>query len=230
LAIANGVLGAVAGVYEYDWTEAERLFRVAMSREPVAGDVHGMFGFFYLRSIGRPDEAAAQIRRWVQEDPLNFIGRISLAMALAESGHFDDALGELRAMLELDANHPGVLVSQAQIHARQGRHLEALACAERGYKPWNPQSIGTLAGLLARHGDLARAETVLEPLKKSPDAYGAPRGLFQFHALSGDLGRAGEWLERAIHQRDPAAPSLAQQHVGTGARWPHLARMMNLSS
>jgi len=230
LTIANGVLGAVAGVYDYDWSEAERLFRLAMSTEPVPGDVHGMFGFFYLRPIGRPDEAAAPIRRWVQEDPLNFIGRISLAMALAESGDFDDALRELRAVLGLDANHPGALVSQAQIYARQGRNLEALRSAEQGYRPWNPQSIGTLAGLLARQGDLARAETVLEPLKKAPDAYGAPRGLFQFHALSGDLVRAGEWLERAVHQRDPAAPSLAQQHVATGARWPHLARMMNLPS
>jgi serine/threonine protein kinase/Tfp pilus assembly protein PilF len=227
---AYAVLGAAAGVYDYDWTEAKRLFELAMSREPIPGDVHGTYGYFYLRSIGQPREAAAQIRRWVQEDPLNFIGRISLSMALAESGEFDDAFRELQRVLELDANHPAALVSQAQVHARLGRDAEALACAERGYRPLHPQSVGTLAGLLARSGDIARAATLIEPFKNAPEAYGAPRGLFYFHAFIGDLERAGEWLEKAIHQRDPAAPSLSQHHIASGARWPRLARMMNLPS
>ena len=203
--------------------------RMARSGTPVpSGDVHATYGFFYLRSVGRSGEAATHISRWVHEDPLNLIARISLAMSLAESGALDDALKELAQVLELDANHPAALTTQAQIYARQGRDAEAHRSVERAYVPRVPQSVGALAAMLVRNGDSARARSVLQPLMDAPDAYGAPRGLFVFHALTGDLDRAGEWLEKAIHQRDPAAPSLAQHHIGSGARWPTLAKMMNL--
>lgn len=69
---------------------------------------------------------------------------------------------------------------------------------------------------------------MIQKLREAPDTYGAPRGLFVFHALCGDFDRAGEWLEKAIGQRDPAAPSLARQVIGSDARWPKLAALMNL--
>ena len=107
------------------------------------------------------------------------------------------------------------------------RYTEALSFAERAYVPRIPQNAGAFAAL-ARNGERARAKSVLQPLMDAPDAYGAPRGLFTYHALTGDLDRAGEWLEKAVHQRDPAAPSLAQHHIGSGASWPAVAKMMNL--
>ena len=94
--------------------------------------------------------------------------------------------------------------------------------------PRIPQSAGAFAALLARNGERDRATSVLQPLMNASDAYGGPRGLFTYYALTGDLDRAGDWLEKAIHQRDPAAPSLAQHHIGSGASWPALAKMMNL--
>jgi serine/threonine-protein kinase len=228
LSDAYAVLGAVAGVYDYQWTEAERLFQAALSREPVSGSVHGTYGFFYLRPIGRPAEAAQRIRWWVHEDPLNFVARISLASVLADSGSFEDAANELERVLELDPNNVAARFSQALVYARLGRDRDALQAAERAYTVRLPYTVGILAGLLARHGETARASSVLEPLEKAPDVFCTPRGLFMFHALTGDFDRAGEWLERAIDQRDPAAPALSHHFLVSGAHWPKLTKVMNL--
>jgi Flp pilus assembly protein TadD len=160
---------------------------------------------------------------------LNYIGRVSLAISLTEKEEFDEALTEVERVLELHENHPAALVRRADIYARLGRDAEALQSAERAYAPWNPQSVRTLAGLLARNGDRARAEAVLQASKNAPDAYGAPRELFIFHALSGEVERAAYWLEKAMQQRDPAALSLARRFAGTGQGFPDLAKMMNLA-
>jgi tetratricopeptide (TPR) repeat protein len=222
-------LGIVAAAYDYDWAEAERLFSLAMSREPIPSDVRGTYGYFYLRPIGRHVEAIEQIRKSVQDDPLNYIGRISLAISLAENSEVDEALAEVDRVLELHTNHPAALVRRAEIYARLGRDADALQMAERAHVTGNPQSVATLAGLLVRHGDIARAEVLVKPSKEAPETYGAPRALFIFYSLSGDLERAGYWLEKAIRQRDPfAAASVVRGYIGTGQRFPELARLMNL--
>ena len=88
---AHATLGVVAGAYDYDWTEAERLFRLAMARDPVPPDVRNVYGYFYLLSIGRTEDAIQENERALQEDPLNLVFRLILAYALLRDGRYEDA-------------------------------------------------------------------------------------------------------------------------------------------
>ena len=62
--------------------------------------------------------------------------------------------------------------------------------------------------------------------------YGAPIGHALFHALCDEPDEAVAWLEKSIEQRDPRALVFTPLATGNvwraAARWPELARMMNL--
>jgi hypothetical protein len=116
----------------------------------------------------------------------------------------------------------------AWMHARRGRVDLALPHAEAGYTEWSPMSRGTLAGLLAQHGDRARADALMQPLRAAPDAYGAPRGLAAFHYFCDDVDDAVRWFARAIEQRDPLVPEIAGSILRSSKHWPQLADAMML--
>jgi tetratricopeptide (TPR) repeat protein len=225
---AHAMLGVVAGVYDYNWKEAERLFRLAMARDPIPPQIRQWYGYFYLRPMGRTEDAIEELELALQEDPLNLMFRVILGYGLEVADRYEDASTEFRRILELDEDFWMAYVALALIHTLQGRLTEALPLAERGYSlaPWNGHAGAALAAVLRRTGDTHRAEEVLQPLRNAPEAYGAPRGLASFHLMCGEIDQAADWVEKSVQQRDPYSVSSFNHRLG--ARWPALAKMMNL--
>jgi predicted Zn-dependent protease len=75
-------MGVVAGVYDYDWKEAERRFRLPMAHDPVPPFVRQAYGSFLL-PMGRLEESVEQAEQGLKEDPLNVAARIGLAGPLS---------------------------------------------------------------------------------------------------------------------------------------------------
>jgi TolB-like protein/tRNA A-37 threonylcarbamoyl transferase component Bud32 len=225
---AHAMLGIVAGVYDYDWKEAERLFRLAMTRDPVPPQVHAWYGYFYLLPMGRAEDAVEAIERGLQEDPLHLLFRVLLAFSMEAAGRYEDGATEFRRILELDENYWAAYSMLAWNHALRGMFPEALPLAEKGYSlaPWNVAAIAAFAAVLQRTGNTSRAEEVLQPLRSAPEAYAAPRGLAFFHLLCGEIDQAADWVEKCVEQRDPYSTN--NFNFRLGARWPALAKMMNL--
>jgi Tfp pilus assembly protein PilF len=104
---AHAMLGIVAGVYYYDWKEAERRFRMAMAHDPVPPRVHEWYGYFYLLPMGQLEEAVEQQEQGLKEDPLNFVACITLAESLVSVGRLAEA--EAHKVLEFEENQPWAL-------------------------------------------------------------------------------------------------------------------------
>jgi tetratricopeptide (TPR) repeat protein len=98
---ALATLGWIAAFYDYNWTEAERLFGLAVAANPVPPKVHWHEGH-YLLSMGRPKEAIEEIERALQGDPLNVSYRRSLACCLLGANSEADAAKECLRTLKLD--------------------------------------------------------------------------------------------------------------------------------
>jgi serine/threonine protein kinase/Tfp pilus assembly protein PilF len=230
---AQALLGTVAGVYDLDWREAERRFRLALARDPVPAYVHQLYGFFYLLANGRSREAAEELERARKQDPLAVSVRTHLGNSLLAAGREAEAEAEFRQILELDESFWPARMNMIMIHALRGELVEALAYAEKAYTaaPGFPQAIGLLAGVLALSGDTGRAEAILEKLRPG-QAYGAPRALALYHLLCGEVEKAADWTGKAIQQRDPLMMLFLRYPVGkplrSSPRWPALAKMMNL--
>jgi TolB-like protein len=84
---AHAVL-AMAGILDYDWSEAGRQFQLAMASERIQPFICYLHSAFYLVSLGRMREAEQGVERVLQEDPLNALCRTALGSYRLASGRF----------------------------------------------------------------------------------------------------------------------------------------------
>jgi TolB-like protein/Tfp pilus assembly protein PilF len=227
---AHAVLGAIAAVYDYDWREAERQFHAAMRSDPVPPLVRHWYSFFFLGPLGRSAEAIEQNQRALEQDPLNLVFRLALAIALRANGRFEEAEMQLRQVLEIEPHFSVALMVLSIDRWRRNALDEAVALAEEAHRwaPSNPQLIGFLAGLMATKGDQSRADAFLQQLGTG-EAAGAALGLFMYHLVRGDVNHAADWIAKAIEQRHPQAVQALNGSILRGSpRWAPLARTVNL--
>jgi tetratricopeptide (TPR) repeat protein len=229
---AHAVLGTLAAVHDYDWPEATRRFDHATATSPVPFMVRTQYSYF-LAYAGRAAEGADQARQTVIDDPLNAIAHHQCGYVLDIAGYTDESERYYLRALELNENlfiaHEGLAMN----FVYRGRSDEALASAERAHAlaPWNPSSVGILAGLRKRCGDVNGSERLIEQLGDG-QGYGAPIGRAICHALCDESDAGAEWLEKAIEQRDPRVLVFVRLATGrvwrASSRWPALARILNL--
>jgi serine/threonine-protein kinase len=225
---AHAMLGIVAGVYDYDWKEAERRFRLALAHDPVPPRVRQWYGVWYLLAMGPTEEAVEQTEQGLKGDPLNVMAGVSLACSLISVGRLVEAQAVLHKVLELEENHAAASYLLALTYARQEKWTEALHFAEKASSSSTPVAMGILAGVLKRMGEVNRAEELIHKLMPG-ETYGAPLGLVYSYLVCGDMDRAADWLEKAIEQRDPNAAFVSMFfNFRSTSRWPALARLMNL--
>jgi len=228
---ALGMLGLVAGVYDYDWAEAENRFKLAMARERVPAQVRWWHSWFHLMPHGRAEYAVSEAQEALEEDPLNTMSRIMLADCLTAAHRHEEAGNELRRTLELDENSWFAYSLLAENNLVRGLLPEGLGIAERAYSlaPWSPNCRAIFAALLARNRHWNKADEILRELKDSSETYGVPRALLYFHALCGEFDQAAGWAEKAIEQRDVAVGLITRLLASTSS-WSTLAKTLNLPS
>jgi tetratricopeptide (TPR) repeat protein len=228
----HAMLGYVTAFLEYDWKEAEKLFRLAMSRDPVPVLVRSLYAFNYLLPTGRPVEALQQLELALQEDPLNLFSRTQRAGCLAAAGREQEAAQRLHEVLEFNPSMVIAQVALASHHASRGELPQALALCEKAHAlaPL-PQVIGLLAGLLSRTGSKPRSEELLATLPPG-DAFGVPRGWGMYHWVLREFDAEANWFEKAIDQHDPNGFVLLRLWAGrelrSTPRWAGLMRRLNL--
>jgi tetratricopeptide (TPR) repeat protein len=222
---AHALLGILAATVEYDWQEAEQQFQLATAGEPVPSYVHWLHAQ-YLAQIGQYPEAVEGCERALREDPLHLLCRSNMAEWLHVSGRREKAFAHLRQVLEVDEQFWVANWYLGLFEALEGRLTEARIAAERTLTSWNTTAVGLLAGVVARQGDVAYAERLLEPLQ-SGEPYGVPAGWCTYHLVRLEIDQAASWLAKAIEQGDQRAMYLLP-YMRTSSRWPNLAQMLNL--
>jgi len=255
LSDARAVLGAVAALYQYDWTEAGRQFALATAREPLPPLVRQFYEYFYLLGIGQPLASIDQHRRALEEDPLNVRVRFGLAVSLGAAGRSEDAAIELRTILEIDARFPYAHMALAALDAANDELDEALARIERVFgsdtviasdEPAARTSAvprvrsffrafapAALAGLLTRRGQADRAAPYVSWLNADARVNHVLRAVF--YMWSNDLDRAADAVTLASPDRPPFVYFLLfaltvpnGKALRASARWPAIAKAMNL--
>src|ERR1039458_557110 len=127
---AHAVL-AMAGILDYDWSEAGRQFQLAMAGERTQPFICYLHSAFYLVSLGRMREAEQGVERVLQEDPLNALCRTALGSYRLASGRFAEGEAILRDVLQLDENF---WIAQSWMGfscLKQNRMTEAIAYEEK---------------------------------------------------------------------------------------------------
>ena len=230
---AHAMLGIVASVLDFDWHELERRIQVATAREPLSPHLRQWKAYFFLFSIGRPDEAAQHVARIIDDDPLCQMWHYTKALTLAALGREDEALDATRRAVELDSQFWIGWMLQSLLHSVQGRHAESLHCAEKAIAaaPWAPIANGAMAAALANTGRPADAEPMLDGLRSNAST--GPLGMAYYSLARGDIDGAVEWAGAAADQRVASLVTIVirpfEPRLRTSPGWPALLKKLNLT-
>ena len=130
--MAHAVLGAIAALHDYDWKEAEQHFKLVVSSEFLAPEIHDFYALFYLAPLGRFEEALQEREKAIAHDPLNARWRARQAFTLLCAEMYEPAIAEARKALELDDRSfwPHYVVALSYFF--QGKLTEARESGGRG--------------------------------------------------------------------------------------------------
>ena len=229
---AHALLGYLAAMFDRDWEKADRYFAAPKAKEASFETIRPLYGaVLYFRGDAEPAIKLAQ--NAIEADPLDVWAHMNLHAYLQAAGRDDEALEQLKKVLELDQNQVIALVSMAMIYADKGNLSEAIKVARHGYAvgQWFPDTIGVLAALLRRNGEAGESEYLAKSLG-SGEALGDARAHMLFHLLNGEIDEGADWAEKAIDERDASTMFYLRfvvvRPLRASHRWPKIARMMNL--
>ncbi|MGB8061456.1 MAG: protein kinase [Candidatus Sulfotelmatobacter sp.] len=234
LADGHALLGYLAALFDSDWAAAEKHFDFPMAKQASFELVKPMYGgVLYLR--GSAAEAIKLAEHAVEEDPLDVWAHMNLHAYLQAAGRDDEALEQLRKVVELDPNQVVALASMVMIHTDKGEIAQALKIARRAYAVgrWFPDTVGLLAALLRRNGEEEESRSIAKELG-SAEALGDARAHALFHLICGEIDQGADWVEKAIEQRDSSMRFYLGFVICKGLRasrrWPKIAKMVNLQA
>ncbi len=232
LADGHALLGYLAALFDSDWAAAEKHFDFPMAKQASFELVKPMYGgVLYLR--GNAEEAIKLAEHAVEEDPLDVWAHMNLHAYLQAAGRDDEALEQLKKVVELDPNQVVALASMVMIHTDKGEIAQALKIARRAYAVgrWFPDTVGLLAALLRRNGEEEESRSIAKELG-SAEALGDARAHALFHLICGEIDQGADWVEKAIEQRDSSMRFYLGFVICKGLRashrWPKIAKMVNL--
>lgn len=231
---AHAGVGAIKGVFEYDWEGAAAHFRraLALDRNP---QVELSYALWHLRPLGRLAEAARYLRELAERDPLAAFPRSELAHVYLLMRRYDEAARAACEALDLEPDYLLALLTLANVHIAQGRPDEAVRLAERVCSVSGRWLVPLtyLGQAYAAAGRLADVSAVRDEMHAFAARSHVNATAFAcIYSALGESDTAVEWLDRAIIQREPIVSTLATWPIfdplRDHSRFPALLRKMNL--
>jgi len=205
LAEAHSMLGIALGYFDFDWSGAEREFHRALELNPASPTVRYSYGFWFLRTVGRLDEAILQIGKAVELDPLSANYITWLGQVYRAKGQYDLAIAQLRRAIELDPSlwrpHWHLAVTYGEMKKFEDAIAEAQKTCELSGSI--APTLGILGWAYALAGRHSEAEETMEMLKaRGRETYVPPFSMSVVYLALGEEDQALEWLEKGVEERD----------------------------
>jgi serine/threonine-protein kinase len=197
-------LGCLAAVYDWNWAEAERLFRQAIAVNQNYPTAYHWLALNVLVPLRRFQEADDELRHALERDPLSRAVTTSIGMAAYYGDRYTDAIDGFARTLELDDAFPLAHAFLAQACTELGRHDEAVAAAEAAMRlsGANPEIHAAAAYVYGRAGDTRRARTLLDGLVAlAQSRYVSASLLAQAGVTVCEVNTTLDRLEQAYEQR-----------------------------
>jgi serine/threonine-protein kinase len=196
----------IARNLDYDWGEAERLYRKAVSLHPGVARSHNSFGVL-LSLMGRFDEADRELRDALRLDPLSMQVQTNLALNLYRQGRYAEAVAQSEKASAIDPNFRNAYSPKAAALAEMGRFSEAFAALntlrERSGGELSDNHLALEGHIHAKKGDRAKALAALKELERRAAGRYVPRAAMADVLLGlGENRRALDLMEEALKQRE----------------------------
>ncbi|HEX6717049.1 MAG TPA: protein kinase [Pyrinomonadaceae bacterium] len=205
LAEAHASLAYCLANYDWNWTAAEREFKRALELKPGCSIAHHWYGFLYLASMGRLDDAIAQMHDALELDPLSLPVGSNIAFLLYLARRNDEALVRFQRHLEMDRSFVYTNWQMGLAYEQCGRYDEAIAAFQKAIAISGTSTLPRvlLARTYALSGRKSEALALLDELNElSTQYYVSPYRVAAVYAALRDRDRAFKWLDYAYEGRD----------------------------
>jgi tetratricopeptide (TPR) repeat protein len=235
LAPPYATLGLLNMVHDWNWSEAERLFKRGIELDPNYATARQWYGQF-LTGMGRFDEASAQYRRAQELEPLSLIVNAAAGKGQLYAGRPDAAIEQYHKTLELNPDFWVARLFLAQAYVEKGMHEKALAELQsvRQLSGGHTLPMALMGRVYAQTGRTTDAQNVIDELNTlSEQRYVPPCRLAVIYASLGDNRQALDWLEKAVDARSGFLRDVKVEPAYNGLhsepRFKELLRQMGLS-
>jgi serine/threonine-protein kinase len=219
---------------EYDWNGAARDFHRALEMNSSSPGL-SYYAFWYLRNLGRFDEAVRILESILAQDPLAVSIRVLIAGVMLSQRRYRECEQECRRILSIDSSFVFGRYYLALSLGLQQRLEEALDTARRLTKEsgkWPIPLIG-LGMVCALAGRMDEAHDAIGKLQHvARKRYVPPCYIAFIHAVCGETDAALEWAGKAVDRRDPLILSAkfhpAFDRIRDDPRFHALLQRMNL--
>jgi tetratricopeptide (TPR) repeat protein len=235
LADAHTSLAGIACTFDADWSAADRGYRRAFGVNPNHATARQWWGMT-LAGLGRHAEAAAEIRRALEIDPVSLRVGKAAGTILYLARRYAEAIEQYKKTLELEPNHAPTLIELGRVYTVLGRKAQALPELERAAQV-SSRSSSSLAALGYAYGVFGsrdRALNIVSELRdRSTHAYVSPEDYATVYLGLRDDDRAFEELARAADQRLSSLYTLRTapefDPIRTDPRFADLLRRVHLN-
>jgi serine/threonine-protein kinase len=234
---AHATLGVILALHEWDWVGAEREFLRAIGLNGASPVSRDMYAFFFLRPVGRIEEAIAETQQALSLDPLSILFRVHLGFLFYLERQYEHAIAQFRKVLEISPEYYLAHAMLGQVYTLAGNFAHALDCYEKARSADSDSKFVdslkamTLAAANRREEALLLAGKIAE---RAAGDYISPVSIAYIFTFLGEAGRAFENLERGLDERDPNLLGLKSNPIfdplRTDARYSALLRKMHLEA
>lgn len=218
---------------EWDWAGAESEFQKAISLDPNYATARHWHAY-NLASMGRLDEALAEIRKAEELDPISPIIKTDVGHILYLARHYDEAVSQYLKALEVDPNFRVAHWRLGEAYIQLGKTDEAEAELRKAMSLDQPQA-ETEVWLACAQASRHRDETlkILERRKVDAELRHQTYYVGLIYSMLGDKDSAIKWLEKAVGFHEGTAALLKVEpmlnDLRGDPRYAELLKRMNLN-
>jgi TolB-like protein/Tfp pilus assembly protein PilF len=202
--------GAVAYFYEWDWPKAQTELQRALDLNAKSLESNACY-LHSLESSGKPDEATAEVRRALNQNPLSPIISAELGCSAYYARHYDQAIEFSDETLRLDHTSVFARYNTARAMGQKQMNEQALVELHKVGEVWGPSAtlqaeLGYNYALLGRKVEARKILNQL--LARSTKEYIDPYPLAFIYLALGEKDQALKALEQAFEKRSAWMPWL----------------------
>jgi serine/threonine-protein kinase len=217
---AHCSLGFSSLLYDWDFSEAERHFKLAIELSPNYPNAYDGYGF-YLKAVGRFEEAIRQCQKVQQLDPLSPFSHISLGYGYYFARQYENAILECRKALEMDKRSTFAYRNIGLAYLQQGEKEKAIGALSKAVEFSNgglafETYLGFAFGVA---GEKKKAREILQRLDSSARRQYVSAYNFAMIYLGLDqIDETFTYLEKALGERSGVMPFLNVEPMVDGLR------------
>jgi TolB-like protein/DNA-binding winged helix-turn-helix (wHTH) protein len=228
---AHFVLAQALELYDWNWSEAERQYKLALELSPNYAPAHVEYARFLQSVLGRNDEAMKQMAYAAELNPRDPQIRLVMGFVTYAARQYDSAIVQFK---ELNAASPGLGdFGLGWCYREKKMYPEAIAALERSLAhSRHPSVLASVASVYGLAGRKREAMKLIDELKERSRHHYLPAGVFAEPYLGlGEKDEAMTWLERAYEEHDQGTEDI-NAYPGWDAlrsepRFQALVRRMN---